>query len=149
MWFVGSVVSTPGSRAQAHSCRAISCSTACGISADQELNPCLLYWQADSPPLSHQGSPEGCFHHGDHFDLTIVLILGSLWLKSGHCVLSDDTLSPWFALTPNLEKSQLLQSCCFRKSLHKKRLDAVHNSLDAQYLAIVTKMLQSIILKLF
>ena len=91
MWFVGSVVSTPGSRAQAHSCRAISCSTACGISADQELNPCLLYWQADSPPLSHQGSPEGCFHHGDHFDLTIVLILGSLWLKSGHCVLSDDS----------------------------------------------------------
>ena len=24
---------------------------------DQGLNPCLLHWQADSLPLSHQGSP--------------------------------------------------------------------------------------------
>ena len=32
-----------------------SCSTACGIFSDQELNPCLLHWQADSLPLRHQG----------------------------------------------------------------------------------------------
>ena len=35
-----------------------------GISPDQELNPCLLHWQADSLPLSCQGSPSlhlGCF----------------------------------------------------------------------------------------
>ena len=31
----------------------LSCSTACG----QGLNPCLLHWQEDSLPLSHQGSP--------------------------------------------------------------------------------------------
>ena len=33
------------------------CSVACGISPDQRSNPCLLHWQADSLPLSHQGSP--------------------------------------------------------------------------------------------
>ena len=30
---------------------------ACGIFLDQGLNPCLLNWQADSLPLSYQGSP--------------------------------------------------------------------------------------------
>ena len=29
----------------------------CEIFLDQGLNLCLLYWQADSLPLSHQGSP--------------------------------------------------------------------------------------------
>ena len=29
-----------------------------GIFPTQGLNPCLLHWQADSLPLSHQGSPE-------------------------------------------------------------------------------------------
>ena len=32
-------------------------STACGIFPDQDSNPCPLHWQADSPPLHHQGSP--------------------------------------------------------------------------------------------
>ena len=35
----------------------ISCPVACGIFLDQGLNPCLLHWQADSLPLSYQGSP--------------------------------------------------------------------------------------------
>ena len=35
-----------------------SCSVACGILLDQGSNPCLLHWQADSLPLSHQGSQE-------------------------------------------------------------------------------------------
>ena len=34
-----------------------SCSVACGIFPDQGSNPCPLYWQADSQPLRHQGSP--------------------------------------------------------------------------------------------
>ena len=33
---------------------ALSRSTTCGILPDQGLNPCLLHWQADSLPLSHQ-----------------------------------------------------------------------------------------------
>ena len=35
----------------------LSCSAACGILLDQGSNLCLLHWQADSLPLSHQGSP--------------------------------------------------------------------------------------------
>ena len=35
----------------------LSCSFTCGIFLAQGLNLCLLHWQADSLPLSHQGSP--------------------------------------------------------------------------------------------
>ena len=38
----------------------LSCSAACGIFPDQGSNPCPLHWQADSPPLRHQGSPYIC-----------------------------------------------------------------------------------------
>ena len=34
----------------------LSCQTACGISPDQGSNLCPMHWQADSFPLSHQGS---------------------------------------------------------------------------------------------
>ena len=49
-----------GSRAQAQQLwrtHSLSCSVARGIIPDQGLNSCLLHWQADSLPLSHQGSP--------------------------------------------------------------------------------------------
>ena len=36
----------------------LSCITACEIFLDQGLNLCLLHWQVDSLPLSHQGSPK-------------------------------------------------------------------------------------------
>ena len=54
-----SVVAVPGfkntgSVVVAHG---LSCSSACGIFPDQRSNPCLLHWQVDSLPLSHQGSP--------------------------------------------------------------------------------------------
>ena len=35
----------------------LSYCTACGIFLDQGSSPCLLYWQVDSLPLSHQASP--------------------------------------------------------------------------------------------
>ena len=35
-----------------------SCPVAGGIFPDQGSNPCLLRWQADSSPLSYQGSPQ-------------------------------------------------------------------------------------------
>ena len=35
----------------------LSCSATCEISLDQGSNPGPLYWQADSLPLYHQGSP--------------------------------------------------------------------------------------------
>ena len=34
-----------------------SCTAACGIFPDQGSNPCPLYWQTNSQPLRHQGSP--------------------------------------------------------------------------------------------
>ena len=37
--------------------RGLSCSSARGLFLDQGLHLCLLHWQADSLPLSHQGSP--------------------------------------------------------------------------------------------
>ena len=36
----------------------LSCSVACGVLLDQGSNLCLLHWQADSLPLSNQGSQE-------------------------------------------------------------------------------------------
>ena len=39
----------------------LSCSSACGILLDQGSNPSPPQWQADSHPLSHQGSPESFF----------------------------------------------------------------------------------------
>ena len=52
-----------GSRAQGPAVVVLrlSCSAACGIFLDQGLNPCLLHWQVDSLPLSHQGSPANAF----------------------------------------------------------------------------------------
>ena len=52
LWSTGS--RCPGSVVVAHG---PSCSTACGILPDQGSNLCPWHWQADSQPLSHQGSP--------------------------------------------------------------------------------------------
>ena len=35
----------------------LSCSMACAVFPHQKSNPCLLYWEEDSLPLNHQGSP--------------------------------------------------------------------------------------------
>ena len=35
----------------------LTCSMTCGILPYQGSNPCLLHWQVDSLPLSHQRSP--------------------------------------------------------------------------------------------
>ena len=39
----------------------LSCSVTCGVFLDQGQNPCLLHWQADYLPLSHQESPKNVF----------------------------------------------------------------------------------------
>ena len=38
--------------------RGLSCSEVCGIFPYPGSNPCLLHWQADSLPLSHQRGPD-------------------------------------------------------------------------------------------
>ena len=40
-----------------------SCLSACGSFPDQGSNPCPLFRQVDSLPLSHQGSPRPCYCH--------------------------------------------------------------------------------------
>ena len=46
-----------GVRASVAVAHRLSCSVARGIFPDQGLNLCLLHWQVDSLPVSHQGSP--------------------------------------------------------------------------------------------
>ena len=61
--YSGSVVVVPGLQSTGSVVMyqgLISCPVACGIFLDQGLNPCLLHWQADSLPLSHQGLPLSC-----------------------------------------------------------------------------------------
>ena len=52
LWLL--LLQSTGSVVVAHG---LSCSKACGIFPDQGLNSCLLQWQVDSLPLSHQRSP--------------------------------------------------------------------------------------------
>ena len=41
----------------------LSCSVACAVFPDEDLNLCPLNWQGDSLPLDHQGSPELLFFY--------------------------------------------------------------------------------------
>ena len=59
LWHTCSIVAAPrlqstGSIVVVHQ---LSCSTSCGIFLDQGSNPCVLPWQTDSLPLSHQRRP--------------------------------------------------------------------------------------------
>ena len=56
----------------------LSCSATCGIFPNQESNPCLLHWQADSSPLSCQGSPGFCFSPKQIIDFLAVIVPGQV-----------------------------------------------------------------------
>ena len=51
-----------------------------GIFSTQGSNPCLLHWQGDSLPLSHQGSP--------YFKTSPILLFGETLLWEGSLVFS-------------------------------------------------------------
>ena len=59
-----SIVSAPGlwSTGSGVVVHGFSCSQMWGIFPDQGWNLCLLHWQADCLPLSHQGCPKGSFY---------------------------------------------------------------------------------------
>ena len=60
----------------------LSCSQACGIFPDQGSNPCPLHRQANSYPLSHQGSPSNLFSLNtliSFIDLTAPGLSCSMW----------------------------------------------------------------------
>ena len=79
-----------GSVVEAHG---LSCSEVCGIFSDQGLNPCLLHWQADCLPPSHQGNP--------NFELLKIFLVH--WLSSHSLTHSTNTY--W---TPAIYQALLL-----------------------------------------
>ena len=66
-------------------------SMACGIFPDQGRNLCLLPWQVDSLPLSHQGSPEAC---NLNYLLRFALILRGDWAEGGRVGPNKCSLMP-------------------------------------------------------
>ena len=90
MRHVASVVVTPGlesigSVVVAHG---LSCLAACGILLDQGLNLCLLHWQADCLPVSHQGSPKRAFSFFKFWLCWVLLLLrlfSSCGAQASHC----------------------------------------------------------------
>ena len=48
-----------------------SCFSTCGIFPDQGMNPCLLHWQMDSLPMSHQGKPVLNLKDGNSYKVSI------------------------------------------------------------------------------
>ena len=66
-----------------------SCSATCGIFPDQGSNPCPLHWQADSQPLSHQGSPKYffCLIHSSPSGIPNTLLLDHLLLSQNSWML--------------------------------------------------------------
>ena len=68
----------------------LSCSMASGFFLDQGLNPCLLYWQVDSLPLSHQGSWI-IIHWGPDIMPSALRVLSPLTLTVWYCHLTKGT----------------------------------------------------------
>ena len=76
LWLVGFTDPQPVPQAprtgSATVTRGLSCSAACGNFPDQGLNLCLRHWQADSWPLSHQGSPAELFIFSHSFKFSFI-----------------------------------------------------------------------------
>ena len=99
---MGSVVAAPG--LQSTSSVVVALGLNCSeheIFADQGSNPCLLHWQADTSPLSHQGSPP----------LTFQALVSSQSLVSSHLL----TFTEFLVLfcKPHLESIPFLGLCFF------------------------------------
>ena len=76
----------------------VGSSPACGILLDQGWDPRLLhvlYWQAESLPLSHQGSPQpplGVNIQNSSFDGRLVLRVARSQILPAKCGVSADLL---------------------------------------------------------
>ena len=72
----------------------------CGIFPDRGSNPCLLNWQADSLPLSHQGSPS--FSDSFHYRLLQDTEYSSLCHTAGPCCLQQGvSVNPKLLIYPS------------------------------------------------
>ena len=76
----------------------------CGIFSIQESNPCLLHWQADSLPLSHQRSPNNRYSYSSYCSLFFLLIQALVLHKLAH-----------FFFTLPLLPTQFWASLCITK----------------------------------
>ena len=81
-------LSSTGSIVVAHR---LSCSMECGIFLDQGSNLCLLHWQADSLPLSHQGSPNTVITFKGYTPFILIVII-KYWLYSLCCTICSHSL---------------------------------------------------------
>ena len=89
---VGSVVEAPGlwSTDSVVVVHRLNCSKACGIFPDEGSNLCLLHWQANSLPLSHQGSPVFFFF----FFFYLWWILSYIEMKQARVYMCSPSQSP-------------------------------------------------------
>ena len=112
LWHVGSAVEVPrlertGSTAVGHG---LSWSVTCGIFLDQGSNLCLLHWEVDSLPLSHQRRLYYCFSTDTYCSLRKwSLSESSDVVATSHLSL----LSAWKLASPNwdVQFSSVAQSC--------------------------------------
>ena len=107
-----------------------------GIFPSQELNLHILHWQADSLPLSHQGSPSN-LHRGNNNDRDLpggpvvknlpsnAGSVGSNSCQGTKIPLALEQLNPWATTT---EASSAYSLCCTTgeaiamRSLHNRKI---------------------------
>ena len=102
----------------------LSCFAACGVFPDQDLNLCLLLWQLDSLPPSHQGSPAHLSWRS-----TRLIISGTLF--ESNIVPNSTTIA---ALLGGVVLSMGKSSCMEVDFKHKERLkeaDMIPPTLDS------------------
>ena len=84
MWHVGSVVAAHGLETQSSVgvVHRPSCPAARGVFPDQGSNLYLLHWQADSLPVTQQGSPNRCLLK-DRWDFPDGTVVNNLLCTAG------------------------------------------------------------------
>ena len=100
------------------------CPEACRIVPDQELNLCLLLWQVDSLPLSHQGSPTQLSWR------SISLIISGTLFES-IIVLNSTTFSCSVVGFLSLGKSSCTEGVDFKHKERLKEAETIPPTLDS------------------
>ena len=75
----------------------LSCSAACGIFPDHGSNPCLLHWQANSLPLSHQETADNRFFGPFYMKIILLQKISIKSMRNTH-ILFTQILSLSFPL---------------------------------------------------